>query len=78
MDSRLVIGLFIILILIETPILLLHEWNHFHPPPVHSYTIGPCGPISIVVDRLEIVQSQPPTDILNGIDCPEKHQAIGK
>lgn len=78
MNSRLVIGFFIILILIETPILLLHEWHHFHPPPVRSYAIGPCGPVGVVLDGFQIFRSQPSEDILDSVDCSEKHQTIGQ
>ena len=77
MDSRLVIVLFLILILVETPILLIHEWNHFHPPPVLTYTLGPCGPVGVVLDgdKFEILHNQHPERIrLNGIDCLEEGQ----
>ena len=75
MDSRLVTGLLLILILVETPILLIHEWNHFHPPPVFTYTIGPCGPVGVVLDgdKFETLHNQYPERIrLDGIDCPEE------
>jgi endonuclease YncB( thermonuclease family) len=77
MDSRLITVLFLILILVETPILLIHEWNHFHPPPVLTYTIGPCGPVGVVLDghKFEILHNQPPERIrLDGIDCSEEGQ----
>ena len=77
MDSRLVTVLFLILILVETPILLIHEWSHFHPPPVLTYTIGPCGPVGVVIagDKFKVLHNQHPERIrLNGIDCPEEGQ----
>lgn len=79
MNSRLVTGLFLILILVQTPILLIHEWNHFHPPPVLTYTIGPCGPVGVVLDggKFKILHDQhpdPERTRLNGGDCPGEGQ----
>ena len=44
MPSLSTIVFILILILVEAPILLMHEWNHHHRPPALSPAIGPTGP----------------------------------
>jgi hypothetical protein len=58
------IVLIIILILIETPILLLHEWNHDHRPPALLSMIGLAGPVVAIFsgDTIEAFPHQHSND----------------
>lgn len=49
MPPLFMIAFVILLILVEAPILLLHEWNHDHRPSVFLSTKGLTGPVGSVL-----------------------------
>jgi hypothetical protein len=48
MPPLFMIALIIVLMLIEAPILLLHEWNHDYRPPALVSAMGLTGPVGAI------------------------------
>ena len=54
--------LIFVFILIQAPIVIIHEWNHRHRPPVLSAAIGPSGLTAAILaeDKIKILPNEHP------------------
>ena len=54
--------LIFVFILTQAPIVIIHEWNHRHRPPVLSAAIGPSGLTAAILaeDKIKILPNEHP------------------